>query len=110
MSRRPPKPPSPRAQRRADERVLAKIADDRVRLAQLSEGGSPDRPIPVETSALVEPRAASMPCPRCGGEARVEDHIARAVDGDLLRAAHTRCRQCGFLRTVWFRVAPRLVN
>ena len=45
-----------------------------------------------------------------GGEARVEDHIARAVDGDLLRAAHTRCRQCGFLRTVWFRVAPRLVN
>lgn len=110
MARRPPKPASARTLRRSDERFSEKVAQDRIRLARLSQGGSADRPIPVESSSLVELRASALECPRCGGEPRVDEHTAHAVGDDVLRAATTRCKQCGFERTVWFRIARRLAN
>jgi len=110
MARRPPKPASARTLRRADTRFTAKLVEDRIRLAKLSAGGSADRPIAVESSSLVEVRAGALECPRCGGEPRVDEHTAHAVGDDVLRAAHTRCKQCGFERTVWFRIAQRLAN
>ncbi len=108
--RRPPKPLSARTERRVDERSLVRLAQDRVRLAKLSPGGAPDRPITVESSSLVELRASALPCPRCTGEPRVDEHTAHSVDGELLRAARTSCKQCGFARVVWFRIEQRLVN
>lgn len=110
MARRPPKPTSSRTVRRTDERAHEKLAQDRIRLVKLSPGGASDRPITVESSSLVEPRASAMPCPRCTGEQRVDEHTAHAIDDDVLRAAHTRCKQCGFEQTVWFRIAQRLAN
>lgn len=110
MARRPPKPTSARTVRRSDERSNEKLAQDRIRLAKLSEGGDAARPIAVESSSLVEVRASALPCPRCLGEPRVDDHTAHSVAGDVLRAAHTRCKQCGFERNVWFRIAQRLAN
>lgn len=110
MARRPPKPASARTVRRADDRSNEKLAQDRIRLAKLSPGGAPERPIPIESSSLVEVRASALECPRCSGEPRVEEHTAHAFEDDVLRAAHTRCKQCGFERTVWFRIAQRLAN
>lgn len=110
MARRPPKPASARTLRRADERSSERLAQDRIRLAQLSPGGSADRPITVESSSLVELRASAMPCPRCTGEPRVDEHTAHTIGGDVLRAARTRCKQCGLERVVWFRIAQRLAH
>jgi hypothetical protein len=110
MARRPPKPASPRTLRRADERSLERLAEDRIRLAKLSPGGAAERPISVESASLVELRASALPCPRCEGEPRVDEHTAHSVGGDVLRAARTSCKQCGFERVVWFRIAQRLAN
>lgn len=43
-------------------------------LATLEPGGSPSRPIEVTSAAVIEPRATTTPCPRCGGWFRVHEH------------------------------------
>jgi hypothetical protein len=96
--------PSARTERRARERALAKLADDRWKLAALSPGGHPSRPIALSSASQVEPHAASMPCPRCDGRARIEEHAAATVDGVRLRAVDLRCSMCGVARRVWFRL------
>lgn len=97
----PPKKPSPRAERRALARDAEKLARKREKLAELSPGGSPERPIAVETASLVEPIARGSRCARCEGSVRVEEH---AVE-QRLRVARVVCASCGARRAIWFRIA-----
>lgn len=99
-----------RTQVRADARRTAKDVRDRVRLAELEPGGAPAHPIVVISASLVEPRAASLPCAVCGANARVTEHSAKTIDGAPLRLARVMCVMCGFERTIYFGIAPPVVN
>lgn len=74
---------------------------DREKLANLSAGGAKDRPIVVETAAVIEGRVRAMPCVQCEGEYRVGEHRSA---GPGLRAVDAKCARCGAPRTVWFRI------
>lgn len=102
------KPPRARTVARAAIRHDEKLVRDRERLFALSQGGTPSLPIEVSTASLVEPRASSMPCPRCGGTLRVDEHTAETFGGALLRVARMRCATCGAQRRVYFRVIAAL--
>lgn len=91
----------PRTARREGERAQKKLIADRERLWKLEPGGSAGRPITVESAAVIEPRATSMPCPQCGGRLLFGDHRA---PGGGLRAVDVRCAQCHVIRTIWFRL------
>jgi hypothetical protein len=90
-----PMPPFERALRREHASEL---------LATLTPGGSPSRPIGVTSAAVIEPRAATIPCPRCGGFYRIHEHT-RPVAG--LRQVDVVCRHCSTPRTLWFRIVTR---
>ena len=95
---------SPRAKRRALERARAKLAEQRRKLAALEPGGSAERPVDLESAALVEPRAEAAECLACGAPARVVEHVANVVDERRLRIATTRCARCGEQRIWYFRL------
>lgn len=95
-----------RRERRERERAHAKVARDRDRLAKLLPGGSADLPIEIQSASVVEVQARSTPCPLCGGELRLEEHVARPHAGDMLRVARVRCFQCGVARELFFRIRP----
>jgi len=80
------------------------LGEDRERLFQLEPGGAPTSPLEVETPALVEPRAAALPCPRCGGEHELLEHLAVVAGTARLREARVRCRACAARRSLWFRL------
>lgn len=101
---------SANATRRAAARARQKIGDASEKLARLEPGGTPENPIEVESASLVEPQAKGLPCPRCGGEARLVDHEAQTFHGQLLRVVSTRCYQCGAPRTLYVKIVPALVN
>lgn len=101
---------SPRAARRELARSDAKFARDVERLYQLSPGGSPSRPIDLESASQVEIHASSIPCPRCQGALRVEDHVVESVGSARLRVAHLVCTVCGTKRKAWFRLKSALAN
>lgn len=82
-------------------RVMRQLVRDRERLASLSPGGSPERPIEVTSSAVVDGRAQAMCCPQCGGRFALRDHRAPCSG---IRAADVVCRRCGTGRTLWFRL------
>lgn len=71
-------------------------------------GGSPNHPIEVASAAVIEPRAASLPCPRCGSPAHVDEHRVEAADGGggerRLRVTEMRCGTCGHRRPLYFMV------
>lgn len=92
----------PRAARRARERETRKLVRQLDRLAEDAPGGSPDRPIDMSSSAVIEPRAQRTPCPLCQGPLRVEDHQAARE----LRVVAVRCGRCGVARKLWFRLVP----
>ena len=73
----------------------------REQLASLQPGGSSSRTIEVASAAVIEPRAATMPCPHCGGLYRIQEHT-RPVPG--LRKVDVTCRQCSTARSLWFRI------
>jgi len=100
----------PRTARRADERAARALVRDREKLAAMEPGGSPERPVEVPSSAVVELRARTTPCPQCQGELKVEDHRATVVDGVALREVPVICRRCHVRRTLWYRLAPPLPN
>ncbi len=111
----PKKPPRPaakpdaspsRAERRALAREAEKLARRREKLAELSPGGSPERPIAVETASLVEPIARGTRCARCEGSVRVEEHVVERG----LRVARVVCGSCGARRSVWFRIAAPVLH
>lgn len=74
----------------------------RERLAALAPGGAPDWPIAVRSAAVIEPRAAALSCPQCGGRYRVLEHTRPVPER---RRLEVRCRQCSAPRTLWFRIA-----
>jgi hypothetical protein len=95
----------PRSARRAALRAADKLLAQRERLFLLEPGGSPERPIEVESPSVVELKAAAFTCPRCEVNVRVETHRAPSVDGMRLREADVRCPRCGQRRSIWFRLA-----
>jgi hypothetical protein len=95
--------PRPRTARRAHERAARKLVRDREQLAALERGGSAARPIAVASAAVVEVRARALPCPQCGGEYQLLDHLAHPGG---LRQVRVRCRVCGVPRDLWLRLAP----
>lgn len=97
----------PRTQRRAIERELKKLEDAREKLALLSPGGAPERPIEVTSASVIEPHALGLGCARCEGALRLEAHDAIGSAHGPLRRVRCRCTRCGATRVVWLRVAAR---
>jgi len=100
--------PTARNLRREAARAGEKLARDRQRLARMEEGGSPERPIEVESASQIEPHATSLACLRCEGSNRLEEHAAATVEGDRLRVVRLACARCGTQRELWFRISPKL--
>jgi hypothetical protein len=97
------RPKRARTVRREQARHAAELARDRERLFRLEPGGALDHPIEVPSPSVVETRAAAVPCPRCGGEHEVVEHVATSSDrGVRLREARLRCRKCGSARSLYF--------
>jgi hypothetical protein len=104
-----PKRKRERSDRRARARAHEQLVRDLDRLARLEPGGAPDRPIAIDTPAVVDLRAVAKPCPLCGGSLKVEAHTAEVIDGARLRVANVACTQCGARRAIYFRLtAPSL--
>lgn len=98
------KKPRPRTKRRETARAVDKLQAARERLFELEPGGTPERPLSIASAAVVETHAESVPCPRCAGKQEVSEHVAVTVQGTRLREARLRCRQCGTMRSLWFRI------
>jgi hypothetical protein len=91
----------PRASRRAAHRQHVRDLD---RLARLAPGGAPDRPIEVDTPAVVDVMAEARRCPLCEGGLQLQQHTAETIDGERLRDAHMKCTGCGVPRAIYFRL------
>ena len=105
------KPTRSRTVLRAARRGEAKLASMREKLAALEPGGSEEQPIGVASASVVEPRAESFRCLRCGEFLRCASHTSRNTSaGEALRVAQLTCRACGAPRTLYFRIEPRLPN
>jgi hypothetical protein len=102
------KKPRPRTERREAARAKEKLARDREKLARLETGGSPERPIPLESASQVEVHAGSLPCTRCDAVVRIEEHLARTIGDQRLRLVRLVCPRCGTRRDAWFRLEPKL--
>jgi hypothetical protein len=81
----------------------AAVQRERVReqLARMTRGGARDRPIRVSSAAVIEPRTIATPCPRCGGEYRIHEHVRPSPDR---RRVEVACRQCATPRALWFEI------
>lgn len=102
--------PRPRTIARQLEREQRSLRDNKWRLAELSDGGSPARPIEVESASIVEPRAASLPCVDCDQTCRVVSHEALPTVSDRLRRVDVLCTRCGAKRSVYFRIVGPPLN
>ncbi len=90
----------------------ARLAEDEAREAEhlrsrreaRMPGGSPEHPIEVASAAVIEPRASSLPCPRCGSPAHVDEHeVAKENhEAQRLRVTRMRCGTCGHRRPLYF--------
>jgi hypothetical protein len=85
-------------------RDALKLGRDRERLAALEPGGSPDRPILVQSAAVIEIRARAQRCLRCDGGLALDEHAAITVGTHSLRVTHLRCTQCGTARQIYFEI------
>jgi hypothetical protein len=99
-----------RTVRRALERDVKKIEDAREKLAFLSEGGAPERPIEVASASVVEARALALGCARCEGELDLVDHDALRASGEPLRRVRAQCKRCRAAREIWIRIAQPLLS
>jgi hypothetical protein len=88
----------------------AHVADAREKLARLEDGGSAARPLVVESASQIEVRALSMPCLRCDGPYRLDEHTAESRGGVPLRIVDVHCGHCGARRVVYFHVRPALAS
>ena len=102
----PPKPPR-RASRGLARRRHVR---DLERLAGLAPGGAPDRPIEIDTPAVVDVMAEARRCPLCEGTLHLQQHTAETIAGDRLRVAHVKCASCGIARAFYFRLTARVLN
>ena len=98
------KPKRERTARREAARRAERLGRAREQLFVREPGGAPDRPIEVDSAAVVEIRARSVRCPRCQGEQAVEEHSAVSPGGNRLREVRLGCQQCGARRSLWFRL------
>ena len=96
-----------RTARRERERATRGLIRDREKLAALSPGGSEERPLSVETPAVIDVRVRSMRCPQCEGEYTIDDHAAPSVG---LRRVDVTCKLCHVARSVWFRLGSAAPN
>jgi predicted RNA-binding Zn-ribbon protein involved in translation (DUF1610 family) len=102
--------PRPRTVQRQLERERRKLTESQLKLAAVSDGGAMTRPIAVESSSVIESRAASFPCLGCGRGTRVLAHEAAEADGHRARVVKVGCPQCGTERTLYFRIAGSPLN
>ena len=103
------RPLRPRRQRREQERALRAAVRRVERLAEELPGGTPERPIEVATSSVIELQARGTPCPQCAGELEIKADRAESTPRGVLRALDLVCRRCHAPRTLWFRIgAPGL--
>ena len=79
----------------------------RQRLVEAAPGGAADRPLVVNTPAIIDGRARSEPCVHCGGELDLRSH---AAEGPVLRVAKLVCRLCHAPRAIWFRIEAVQAN
>lgn len=82
----------------------------RERLASLEPGGSAQYPMNVVSASQIEVRALSMPCLRCDGPYRLDEHTAEQFGRRQIRVIREHCGHCGARRTVFFQVAPEFVQ
>jgi hypothetical protein len=101
---------STRAARRESERAAGKLTRDIERLALLEPGGSAERPIELDSASQVEVAARAIPCPRCRGALRLEEHTAETLQGARLRVAKVACSACGGRRSLYFRLGGDAPN
>jgi len=102
--------PSARGERRARERVHEDLVRDLEELARVTPGGTPERPIDVESPAQVEPIVQASSCPLCEGTVQLDEHVVDTRGAERLRVARVRCAQCGVERELYFRLAPIVLN
>jgi hypothetical protein len=74
----------------------------------MSPGGAPERPIVVESAAVIEGRARDSRCAVCEAELDLEEHEVATHAGQSLRRVKLTCRECHTPRVIWFKLAPRL--
>lgn len=120
MAKKSPAPKSARTVAREALRADEKTAEARQKLWFLERGGSPARPAEVSSAAVIESRATSTPCPRCGGELRVKEHEAKVLDeqgretsadrGTPLRIVTLGCFSCGTKQRAYFRIVAPLLS
>ena len=96
-----------RTARREKERKARELVRDLEKLAAMSPGGSRERPMEVDSVAVIEPRVNSLACPLCEGMYRLLDH--RSVASGI-REVDVRCATCGTPRTLWFRLVSSEPN
>ncbi len=73
-------------------------------------GGNPAHPIEVASAAVIEPRATSLACPRCGGPAHVDEHVVEEHEQQRLRVTRMRCGTCGHRRPLYFVLRRSVTN
>lgn len=94
-----------RTERRSRERSARRLVQDRERLAGLLPGGAQERPLLVDSVAVIDGRVRSMRCPQCEGGYAVDDDRAVAPG---LRCIAVTCRLCHVARSIWFRIGAAL--
>ncbi len=105
-----PKKKSARLLRRERARAHENLVRDLERLARLEPGGSPERPLAIDSPAVVEVRALAKACPLCGGSMKVEEHAAETIDGVRLRVARVACTMCGVKRAIYLRLDESILH
>ncbi|MCA9709416.1 MAG: hypothetical protein KDK70_26480 [Myxococcales bacterium] len=101
---------SAQQQARASEAREEEAEHMRSRREARLPGGSPAHPIEVATAAVIEPRATSLPCPRCGGPAHVDEHTVDHRGDRRLRVTRMRCGTCGHRRSLYFVLRSSAAN
>ena len=94
----------------AQELKREKLYEARLTLAQLDVGGSPARPLDVTSASVVEARAESEPCLRCGLVTRCSEHATFQGPNGLLRRVKLTCRSCGGERELYIRIISSYLN
>ena len=67
-------------------------------------GASALCPIEIPSASVVEPRAASEPCRRCGHSTKVIEHRAEHYEQGDCRVVLLQCRHCEFQDEIYFRI------
>ena len=102
--KRSPKPAKPRTERRRAERKLRDVVQLRTKLADLEDGGTPERPIAAATPSVIESKTATKACPLCGGGVVITGHDVVQREGHSLRAVRAKCKLCHVERTTYFEI------